>query len=102
MILLPFLPILMVAQLGRVSGEETLPIPMLADFGRTILRPVKAFCQKPREDGIQREEVNRIICESVKALDNQFKDFGAKIMQHMNSAKLRGNEEGHSVSQFIL
>jgi hypothetical protein len=90
MLLLPFLAaILMVAHGGHASGEETLPIPLLAQFGKNILKPAKSFCKKH----------DSIICGTVNELDTELFNFGKDIMQQMNIGKPGRKEQRHSVSQ---
>jgi hypothetical protein len=95
--LFPFLVILMIATAGHVFSEETIPIPMLADFGTTILDPVKTYCQNPGQEGGEKEKIKGILCGSVKALDNKFLEFGKSTMLQMNIGK-PGTIQGHSVS----
>jgi hypothetical protein len=98
MLFLPFLAILMVVNQGHVFSEETVPIPMLADFGTIILGPVKTYCQNPGQEGGEKEKIKGILCGSVKALDNKFLEFGKSMMLQMNFGKPR-TIHGHSVSQ---
>jgi hypothetical protein len=74
----------MVAHRGHASGEEPIPIKLLVQFGKNILKPVKSFCQKH----------DVIICGTVNELDTEFFNFGEDIMN-----KHGRNEQGHSVSQ---
>jgi hypothetical protein len=94
----------MVATIGHVSGDETIPIRMLADFGTTILSPVKIYCQKQklREKAIKSQVFERILCESVDVLDKEFITFGENIIEHMNMGKHGTNGEGHKVSQLFI
>jgi hypothetical protein len=71
MLLLPFLAILMVPSLGHVSGEKTFSIPMLADFGTKILKPVIRSFQRE----VNAIEGVKILCESANALDKEFMAF---------------------------
>jgi hypothetical protein len=108
MLLLPFLAILMIATIGHVSGEETIPIPMLADFSRDILRPVEEFCDKNRKQIAKYENRKQIAqytnsqtsisvpCESVKKLNEKFKHFLKKVMELIGKP---GSNDGDSVSQ---
>jgi hypothetical protein len=97
MLLLPFLAILMVATIGNVSSEETLSIPLLADFGTTILGPVITYCrnQNAKINGLENYS---ILCASANSLNKIFFDFSQIIMQEMNIGT-DGYETGHTVSQ---
>jgi hypothetical protein len=96
MLLLPFLAILMVAILGHVFGEETLPIDLLADFGTNILGSVKKYCHEN-----PKEQTNPTLCKSedVEEVEKKFLEFGKKVMQEkrMYLAKHK-TAEGNSVS----
>jgi hypothetical protein len=99
MLLFPFMAILMVASFCHISGGETLPIPLLADFGKTILGPVQKYCQELVEDDVKEIENNQILCKSANALDKKLFDFGKNIMEQMNFGNPGANETGHTVSQ---
>jgi hypothetical protein len=102
----------MVATFGHVSGEETLAIALLADFETNILSPVKAFClQMGRRKVLKlpgntiriitllsekERQIYPIFCESVKALDNTFKEFERKFLKRMGrSETFYGNLVSH-------
>jgi hypothetical protein len=93
MLLLLFLAtILMVLNHGHATSVVTLPIPMLADFGTTILGPVKKYCEEKAK-----EQTSSTLCGSVDALDKKFLEFGRKVMEQMNVIK-HDTDEGNSVS----
>jgi hypothetical protein len=94
LILLFLATILMVSHHGHASSVVTLPIPMLADFGTTILGPVKKYCQEKAE-----RQTPSTLCASVDvdALDKKFLEFGKKVMEQMNVVK-HETDEGTSVS----
>jgi hypothetical protein len=100
MLIVPFLAILMVAHHSHAFGTQTLPIPMLADFGTTILGPVKTYCEN--EQDIKGIEIYTILCKSANKLDNEFLKFGKIIMREMDEDELGQNEKGHTVSFIII
>jgi hypothetical protein len=83
----------------HVAAKETLLIPLLAVIGTTILSPAKTYCQEYGEETQVSGRLLLLLCMSVNAVDQQFKDFGKKIIEQ-NQMRIDKFEtiEGHSVS----
>jgi hypothetical protein len=99
MLFFPFLvTTLIVATVDYASGTVTLPISMLADFGKNVFGPVKTHCQKLGEEALKEKYNDWILCKTAEALEKKLFEFGKDIMQHIN-IRTGTNEKGHTVSQ---